>query len=392
MTADSPNVVLSGRALDGLELILSGILDSLDGYSLPTDRNSEAGLTAELCIATHVVPGQQLVIHDPDRTPLAVCHIERVREADAGTRWIEGPVSRLQPPEHGYARRLRPTVHTDLTGCTVGLFSGLPEDSDLSAVRSAARGGPVALTYVGESDDRTTAAGIQLLTASVEDSPDTRVLFVPEVDLGGHADVAAEVVNRLGAADVIDRRRPVVTSEGAVVLFTGLSGAGKSTLARALVEYIHAFTTRSAVLLDGDDVRRELAGELGFGPADRDRNLRRIAWVAARVAEVGGLAVCAPIAPFAASRAAMRDAVEPRSPFIVVYVSTPLDVAEERDRKGLYEKARSGLITDFTGIGSPYEIPEDADLELNTAESSVEDCVRGVVRLLEQRGVLKTFV
>ena len=179
------------------------------------------------------------------------------------------------------------------------------------------------------------------------------------------------------------------TRRGLLIVLSSPSGAGKSTVARALVEHLHAHTRQPAVLLDGDDVRREIAGELGFSREDRDRNLQRIAWVAARIAEVGGVAVCAPIAPFASSRDAMRAKVEPASPFLVVYVATPIEVAEARDRKGLYARARAGLIPDFTGIDSPYEVPADADLVLDTSRISVEDCVEQVLEMLAGRDVLR---
>jgi sulfate adenylyltransferase len=173
-----------------------------------------------------------------------------------------------------------------------------------------------------------------------------------------------------------------------VLLFTGLSGAGKSTVARALVESVTARGLAKPVLLDGDDVRQELSAGLGYGREDRERNLTRIAWVAARVAEVGGLAVCAPIAPFASAREAMRQRVEPKSPFLVIHVATPMAVAEARDRKGLYAKARAGLIPDFTGIDSPYEVPQDADLVIDTSRTGVGECVDSVLGMLREKGLV----
>jgi len=205
----------------------------------------------------------------------------------------------------------------------------------------------------------------------------------------GDVDTTSAILAGRGAADFLDLRRPIEEEHrGAVILLTGLSGAGKSTVARALAEHLSARGSHRVVLLDGDHVRAELSSELGFSAADRDRNLQRQAWVGARVAEAGGIAICAPIAPFAASRAAMRAKVAPDSPFIVVYVSTPLAVAEERDRKGLYAKARAGLISDFTGVDSPYEIPDDADLSIDTSVLSQEQCVSAVVALLEQKGLV----
>jgi len=133
-------------------------------------------------------------------------------------------------------------------------------------------------------------------------------------------------------------------------------------------------------VLDGDVVRGELSAGLTFSRADRDLNVRRIGWVAAEVARHGGLAVCAPIAPYAATRAAVRAEVEAVGDFVLVHVSTPLEVCEQRDRKGLYARARAGLIPHFTGISDPYEPPEDPDLVIDTSVVSLDE---GLARLRE---------
>ena len=156
--------------------------------------------------------------------------------------------------------------------------------------------------------------------------------------------------------------------QGFVVLFTGLSGAGKSTLANALVAMLRECDERPVTLLDGDIVRRHLSGELGFSREHREINLRRIGFVAAEIARNGGVAVCAPIAPYAASRREFREGIEAAGGFVEVYVSTPLATCEARDRKGLYAKARAGLVRGFTGIDDPYETPEHPDMEIDTTE------------------------
>ncbi len=171
---------------------------------------------------------------------------------------------------------------------------------------------------------------------------------------------------------------------GAVVLFTGLSGSGKSTIARVLAEELED-DGRRVTLLDGDEVRQHLSAELGFDAASRERNVERIGWVAAEVARHGGIAVAAPIAPFASSRARVRTMAEPNGPFLLVWVSTPLDVCEARDRKGLYARARAGEVADFTGISSPYEEPADADLVLDTSITGVEQAVASIRAKLEER-------
>jgi len=172
---------------------------------------------------------------------------------------------------------------------------------------------------------------------------------------------------------------------GLTVFFTGLSGSGKSTVARALADAL-AERGRSVTSLDGDVVRRLLSAGLTFSREDRDLNIRRIGYVAAEITRHGGVAICAPIAPFAATRAEVRAMVEAAGDFVLVHVATPLATCEARDRKGLYAKARAGQIPDFTGISSPYEEPEDADITLDTSEMSAEDAVGRVLDFLTRGG------
>ncbi len=202
------------------------------------------------------------------------------------------------------------------------------------------------------------------------------------------ADVRAAAVHAVypaaSAAEVL-RAGDGVGRPGAVVLFTGLSGSGKSTIARGLVEALADDGSRGVTLLDGDEVRQSISAELGFDIASRERNVERIGWVAALVARHGGIAVAAPIAPFAASRACVRAMAEPHGPFLLVWVNTPLDVCEARDRKGLYARARSGEVADFTGISSPYEAPGDADLVIDTAVTGVDWAVEAIRARLDAR-------
>jgi sulfate adenylyltransferase len=182
------------------------------------------------------------------------------------------------------------------------------------------------------------------------------------------------------------RWRPPPAERGAMILFTGLSGSGKSTLARDLTAHIVERTPRSVSLLDGDDVRRLLSSGLGFDHAARDLNVRRIGYVGSEIARHGGLAVCAPIAPYAESRAAVRAMVEPVGDFVLVHVSTPLAECERRDLKGLYARARAGLITEFTGISDPYDEPTDADLVIDTSQMSRGEALDRVLDLMHHRG------
>ncbi|PSK98350.1 sulfate adenylyltransferase [Murinocardiopsis flavida] len=183
------------------------------------------------------------------------------------------------------------------------------------------------------------------------------------------------------------RARPPRSRRGLTLFFTGLSGSGKSTVARGVAEQVGA-AGRTVTLLDGDVVRRLLSAGLTFSRADRDLNIRRIGYVAAEVARHGGVAVCAPIAPYAATRAEVRAMAEATGDFFLVHVATPLEVCEERDRKGLYAKARAGEIPEFTGISDPYEAPEDADLVIDTTGVAESDSVAAVVAALRADGRL----
>lgn len=166
-------------------------------------------------------------------------------------------------------------------------------------------------------------------------------------------------------AAVLHERYPAGKPPGFTLFFTGLSGAGKSTLAQAVISLILERSSRPVTLLDGDDVRRHLSKGLGFSREDRDANITRIGWVAAEIVRHGGIAVCAPIAPYAGSRADARRLSEAHGGFCEIHVSTALDICETRDRKGLYAAARRGEITQFTGISDPYEVPEKPELRID---------------------------
>ncbi|GIF06491.1 adenylyl-sulfate kinase [Actinoplanes siamensis] len=188
-------------------------------------------------------------------------------------------------------------------------------------------------------------------------------------------------------AKELSRVRPPRRHRGLVVFFTGLSGSGKSTIARNLADALRETGERTVTLLDGDIVRRELTAGLGFSKADRDRNVRRIGWVAAEVGRHRGMAVACPIAPYEAARAAVRRmAVEAGAGFVLVHVATPLEVCERRDRKGLYARARAGQLRGMTGIDDPYEEPLDAELTLDTTTMSVAEAVEVVLGHLVENG------
>ena len=188
----------------------------------------------------------------------------------------------------------------------------------------------------------------------------------------------------------LKRTYPSRSKRGFTIFFTGLSAAGKSTLANVLMVKLLEAGGRPVTLLDGDIVRKNLSSELGFSKEHRDLNIRRIGFVASEITKNGGIALCAPIAPYDSVRKEVRQMIEAvsGSGFILVHVATPLEVCEQRDRKGLYAKARAGIIKEFTGISDPYEEPTDADLAIDTTTMSPEECVQEIILHLEKEGYI----
>jgi len=184
------------------------------------------------------------------------------------------------------------------------------------------------------------------------------------------------------------RSYPPRSRQGVTIFFTGLSGSGKSTIASALLVKLLEIGGRPVSLLDGDLVRKHLSSELGFSKEHRDLNIRRIGFVAAEITKNGGIAVCAPIAPYDATRREVRRMVEPGGGFVLVHVATPLEVCEARDRKGLYAKARAGVLKEFTGISDPYEEPADADVVIDTTSITPEEAAQDVILHLEREGYI----
>jgi sulfate adenylyltransferase len=178
------------------------------------------------------------------------------------------------------------------------------------------------------------------------------------------------------------------SQQGFTIFMTGLSGSGKSTIANALMVKLLEIGGRPVTLLDGDIVRKNLSSELGFSREHRDLNIRRIGFVASEITKNGGIALCAPIAPYDATRRAVREDVEAGGGFILTHIATDLDTCEARDRKGLYAKARAGIVKEFTGISDPYEAPTDAEIILDTAKLSVAESVQEILLYLEKEGYL----
>ncbi|MBN8631438.1 MAG: bifunctional sulfate adenylyltransferase/adenylylsulfate kinase [Rhodobacterales bacterium] len=192
-----------------------------------------------------------------------------------------------------------------------------------------------------------------------------------------------EVVNELR------KTSPARSKQGFTVFFTGLSGSGKSTIANALMVKLMEMGGRPVTLLDGDVVRKHLSSELGFSKEHRDLNIKRIGYVASEITKNGGIAICAPIAPYTATRRAVREMVEAFGAFVETHVATSIEECERRDRKGLYKLAREGKIKEFTGISDPYEAPTNAELVVDTENVDVDHCAHQVLLKLEQMGLIR---
>lgn len=340
---------------------------------------------------------------DPEGLPLA-----RVTRTGDGTGWDVHPLAHAQ---HGAFRRLH--LSPDQLGRLCPGVPVVPVVGPMSRERIASldrSGAVVLLALAGEGMPRglsrtglvraTLAAATHLAQATVVVVPlatrgdaagDRRLIDQVCVAYGGAATepVDDEADWPADVAAIVAAERPGPADQGLVVFFTGLSGSGKSTLAQALMDRIWEAGSRTLTSLDGDVVRRNLSAGLTFSKEDRETNIRRIGWVAAEIARHGGVAVCSPIAPFAATRQQVRAMVEAAGgAFFLIHVATPLAECERRDRKGLYAKARRGEIPEFTGISSPYEEPTDASLRIETTGRSIEDALAEIVTALAAAGYL----
>jgi sulfate adenylyltransferase len=186
----------------------------------------------------------------------------------------------------------------------------------------------------------------------------------------------------------IQKTYPPPRRQGFTIFLTGLSGAGKSTIAKVLFSQILELGERPVTLLDGDIVRRNLSSELSFSKEHRDINVRRIGFVASEITKNRGIAICAPIAPYANTRREIRQTIEALGGFVEVYVATPLKVCEQRDRKGMYAKAKAGLIKGFTGVDDPYEVPEAPEVLIDTSTIAPDEAAQEIMLFLGQKGYI----
>ncbi len=220
---------------------------------------------------------------------------------------------------------------------------------------------------------------------------DARVLNISGTELRDRLNEGREIPAWFTYPEVVKELRrsyPPRHKQGVTIFFTGLSGSGKSTIANVLLTKFLEVGGRPVTILDGDIVRKHLSSELGFSKEHRDINIRRIGFVASEITKNGGIAICAPIAPYDAVRKQVRAMVEPSGGFILVHIATPLEVCEGRDRKGLYAKARAGIVKEFTGISDPYEEPKDAEVTINTADLTPEEAAQEIILHLEREGYI----
>ena len=225
-----------------------------------------------------------------------------------------------------------------------------------------------------------------------EVAKDAKVLQISGTELRRRLREGLEIPEWFSFPEVITELRkthPPRHKQGFTVFFTGLSGSGKSTIANALMVKLMELGGRRVTLLDGDVVRQNLSSELGFSKEHRDLNILRIGYVASEITKNGGIAICAPIAPYTATRRSVRDLIDPLGGFVEIHVATPIEVCETRDRKGLYAKARAGLIKGFTGIDDPYEDPVDPEMLIDTSDLTPDLAAHSILIKLESMGFIR---
>ncbi|MGB5258347.1 MAG: bifunctional sulfate adenylyltransferase/adenylylsulfate kinase [Woeseiaceae bacterium] len=225
-----------------------------------------------------------------------------------------------------------------------------------------------------------------------EATDDDKILNISGTELRRRLQEGLEIPDWFSFPDVVTelrRTHPPRHQQGFTVFFTGLSGSGKSTIANALMSKLMEIGGRPISLLDGDIVRKNLSSELGFSKEHRDLNIRRIGYVASEITKNGGIAICAPIAPYASTRRQVRESISPHGGFVEIHVATPLEICEQRDRKGLYALARAGKIKEFTGISDPYETPENAEMVIDTADISPDLAAHRILVKLEGMGYIR---
>jgi sulfate adenylyltransferase len=418
--------VLAPAQVRALELLASGALRPLTGFmdaetadavrrtgALPDGTPWPAPL--ELVLPDAPPVGEPAALRDREGDLLAALHVRQTRPAEGGTA-VAGDLEVIAAPVHHdlLDRRLTPEAFARAHGRVPVVVTDRP----LEAAQVAAADGPLhALALEGGAGPGHVRAPVLVRALEAAGAASVTVVPAPPGDPAAWAPILAGaygtgtaplpppatadadlrtalatglVPSALGAAvaEVLQAEFPPPERVGFTVLLTGLSGSGKSTVAGALAARLGAAGPRRVTLLDGDLVRAHLSSELGFSREHRDLNVLRIGFVAAEVTRHGGIAIAAPIAPYAATRQGVRELVEAVGRFVLVHVATPLEVCEARDRKGLYARARAGLIPAFTGISDPYEAPEDADVVIDTSRGTPGEAAAVVEAHLRDVGLL----
>ncbi len=294
----------------------------------------------------------------------------------------------LAPREPGARDVLLNAVVAQNHGCSHYVVRGSAAGAGDEVIARATGGLEVKLVRVPErvySPDKGTFVPEDAL------APGTAAKTISPAELAERLAWGREIPSWFSFPDVLQelrRSRPPRARQGFTVFFTGLPSSGKSTLANVLLVRLLQMGGRPVTLLDGDIVRKHLSSELGFSREHRNLNIGRIGFVASEITKNNGIAICAPIAPYDAVRKQVRAMIEPHGGFVLVHVSTPVAVCEQRDRKGLYAKARAGIVKEFTGVSDPYEEPGDAGLAIDTTERSAEECVHAILLHLEKEGYI----
>jgi sulfate adenylyltransferase len=355
----------------------------IGGRQIGQLRHLAGQLGARLLILP-MVAGQADVVKTPEALIRAV--LAAARSMPAGTLVIPVPFAgRDQSPA---AELAAATIVAAAYGATHLMADGWREQAGDAGPVPGLPGAAIPVLPSGDwaYDQRAEVwRPLALIEAGLEIEDLTPDQLADMLDTG--AEIPSWFASEAVAAE-LRHARPPRSERGFVLFLTGLSGSGKSTIARDLRDLLAERGDRKVSLLDGDLVRLLLSAGLTFSRADRDLNIARIGYVAAEIAKHGGIAICAPIAPFAAARDQVRQMVSEVGDFLLIHVATPVEVCEQRDRKGLYAKARAGLIKQFTGVSDPYEEPTDAVLVLDTSVISREDATGAILAMLTTGGWL----
>ena len=427
-----------------LELLISGFYCPLAGYLNEAEHSSviksmhltdgalwvkPMSLEIDEDLYRSLNRGDQLALRDQEGVILAVLLIEDLFEYQ-GAHYLGGDIEGIEMPSHYDHQNLRsyqenkdPEIHTVLTctdllhraeigalknhikvhksKITIQIFVNDPVESHsrlrcIRAALSELENDQYNLSVLPGHGPSTAEEWLQY-AISLKNSGCSSLISDGDMSLVKEYSVLNAFTLPRGSSEEtfdsvlqeIEANNPPPKKKGLTIFFTGLSGSGKSTVAKILQIKMLELTQKHITLLDGDIVRKNLCSELGFSKEHRLINLRRIGFVANEISKNGGIAICAPIAPYDSIRKEIRQSIEPNAGFLLIHVSTPLDVCETRDRKGLYAKARSGEIEHFTGISDPYEEPKDAELIVQTENLRPEESCEIILDHIKELGFLE---